>query len=159
MIINLICVGNIKERYWEEAVREYSKRLSSYHKFRIIAVKDEKDPKESSDRAIAVVKNTEGERILRNIHPDDYVIALAVEGKQLDSLGFADFLKHLESEGQTHLTFIIGGSYGLSDEVMKRADFSLSFSRLTFPHQLMRALFTEHRYRACRINSGQKYHK
>jgi 23S rRNA (pseudouridine1915-N3)-methyltransferase len=159
MIITLLCVGSIKERYWKDAINEYSKRLSPYHKFQITAVKDEKDPKESSDRAIAVVKDTEGQRLLKHIHPDDYVIALAIEGKQFDSPGFADYLQKLESQGHTHLVFIIGGSYGLSDAVMARADFSLSFSKLTFPHQLMRVLFTEQLYRASRINSGQKYHK
>lgn len=159
MIITLLCVGSIKEHYWTEAIQEYSKRLSAYHKFQIIAVKDEKDPKEISDRAIAVVKDREGERLLKHIHPDDYVIALAIEGRQFDSLGFADFLQKQESLGRTHLVFIIGGSYGLSDDVLKRSDFSLSFSKLTFPHQLMRVLFTEQLYRASRINSGQKYHK
>lgn len=159
MYITLLCVGKIKERYWQQAIEEYSKRLSKYHQFKILTVTDEKDPAQESEKAITALKDREAERLLKHIRDDDFVITLEIAGKALDTLALADTLRRWESTGRTHLVFVIGGSYGLGDAVLKRSDFALSFSKLTFPHQLMRVIFVEQLYRCARINSGQKYHK
>lgn len=159
MYITLLCVGKIKERYWQQAIEEYSKRLSKYHQFKILTVADEKDPAQESEKAITALKDREAERLLKHIRDDDFVITLEIAGKALDTLALADTLRRWESTGRTHLVFVIGGSYGLGDAVLKRSDFALSFSKLTFPHQLMRVIFVEQLYRCARINSGQKYHK
>lgn len=159
MYITLLCVGKIKERYWQQAIEEYSKRLSKYHQFKILTVADEKDPAQESEKAITALKDREAERLLKHIRDDDFVITLEIVGKALDTLALADTLRRWESTGRTHLVFVIGGSYGLGDAVLKRSDFALSFSKLTFPHQLMRVIFVEQLYRCARINSGQKYHK
>ena len=147
MYITLVCVGKIKEKYWQGAIDEYAKRLTKYHQFKIVTVADEKDPAQESEKAIAALKD------------NDFVITLEILGRELDTLALADKLASLEAQGQTHLVFVIGGSYGLSEMVCKRSNFALSFSKLTFPHQLMRVIFTEQLYRCARINSGQKYHK
>lgn len=159
MYITLLCVGKIKERYWQQAIEEYSKRLSKYHQFKILTVADEKDPAQESEKAITALKDREAERLLKYIRDDDFVITLEIAGKALDTLALADTLRRWESTGRTHLVFVIGGSYGLGDAVLERSDFALSFSKLTFPHQLMRVIFVEQLYRCARINSGQKYHK
>ena len=159
MYITLLCVGKIKERYWQQAIEEYSKRLSKYHQFKILTVADEKDPAQESEKAITALKDREAERLLKHIRDDDFVITLEIAGKALDTLALADTLRRWESTGRTHLILVIGGSYGLGDAVLKRSDFALSFSKLTFPHQLMRVIFVEQLYRCARINSGQKYHK
>lgn len=159
MYITLLCVGKIKERYWQQAIEEYSKRLSKYHQFKILTVADEKDPAQESEKAITALKDREAERLLKHIRDDDFVITLEIAGKALDTLALADTLRRWESTGRTHLIFVIGGSYGLGDAVLKRSDFALSFSKLTFPHQLMRVIFVEQLYRCARINIGQKYHK
>lgn len=159
MYITLLCVGKIKERYWQQAIEEFSKRLSKYHQFKILTVTDEKDPAQESEKAITALKDREAERLLKHIRDDDFVITLEIAGKALDTLALADTLRRWESTGRTHLVFVIGGSYGLGDAVLKRSDFALSFSKLTFPHQLMRVIFVEQLYRCARINSGQKYHK
>lgn len=159
MYITLLCVGKIKERYWQQAIEEFSKRLSKYHQFKILTVADEKDPAQESEKAITALKDREAERLLKHIRDDDFVITLEIAGKALDTLALADTLRRWESTGRTHLVFVIGGSYGLGDAVLKRSDFALSFSKLTFPHQLMRVIFVEQLYRCARINSGQKYHK
>ena len=154
MYITLLCVGKIKEKYWQQAIDEYAKRLGKYHQFKIVAVADEKDPAQESEKAITALKDKEGERILKNIRDDDFVITLEITGKQLDTLALADYFRKLEQDNHTHLIFVIGGSY-----VCKRSNFALSFSKMTFPHQLMRVIFVEQLYRCARINSGQKYHK
>lgn len=159
MYITLLCVGKIKEKYWQQAIDEYSKRLTKYHRFKIVAVADEKDPAQESEKAIAALKNKEAERLLTHINDDDFVITLEIAGRALDTLALADTLRRWETAGHTHLVFVIGGSYGLGDAVLSRSNFALSFSKLTFPHQLMRVLFCEQLYRCARINSGQKYHK
>lgn len=159
MYITLLCVGKIKEKYWQQAIDEYSKRLTKYHQFKIVAVADEKDPAQESDKAITALKNKEAERLLKHVRDDDFVVTLEINGKELDTLALADTLRRWETAGHTHLVFIIGGSYGLGDDVLRRSNFALSFSKLTFPHQLMRVLFCEQLYRCARINSGQKYHK
>lgn len=159
MYITLLCVGKIKEKYWQQAIDEYSKRLTKYHQFKIVAVADEKDPTQESDKAITALKNKEAERLLKHMRDDDFVVTLEINGKELDTLALADTLRRWETAGHTHLVFVIGGSYGLGDDVLRRSNFALSFSKLTFPHQLMRVLFCEQLYRCARINSGQKYHK
>ena len=151
-MIKLLCVGKLKEKYFQEAVAEYEKRLSKYTKLRMIEVAD------CSYDDIEKVKEKEGEELLKHIDERDYVITLAIEGKQLDSLSFAKTLDQLEIQGK-NLCFVIGGSYGLSSSVLKRSQMSLSFSSMTFPHQLFRVLFLEQLYRAYKINNNEKYHK
>ena len=159
MKITLIAVGKIKERYFEDAIREYSKRLSRYCRLEIIQVADEKTPDGASEAPEEQIKEKEGRRILDQIREGAYVIALAVEGKQLDSLELAARMERLAVEGKSQLVFLIGGSLGLSKEVMRRADFALSFSAMTFPHQLMRVILLEQIYRSFRIRAGEPYHK
>lgn len=159
MYITLLCVGKIKEKYWQAAIDEYTKRLSKYHRFKIVAVADEKDPAQESDKAISALKDKEAERLLTHIKDDDFVITLEIAGKAPDTLTLADTLRRWESVGHTHLVFVIGGSYGLGEGILARSNYALSFSNLTFPHQLMRVLFCEQLYRCARINAGQKYHK
>ena len=159
MKITLIAVGKIKERYFEDAIREYSKRLSRYCRLEIIQVADEKTPDGASEALEEQIKEKEGRRILDQIREGAYVIALAVEGKQLDSLELAARMERLAVEGKSQLVFLIGGSLGLSKEVMRRADFALSFSAMTFPRQLMRVILLEQIYRSFRIRAGEPYHK
>ena len=159
MKITLIAVGKIKERYFEDAIREYSKRLSRYCRLEIIQVADEKTPDGASEALEEQIKEKEGRRILDQIREGAYVIALAVEGKQLDSLELAARMERLAVEGKSQLVFLIGGSLGLSKEVMRRADFALSFSAMTFPPQLMRVILLEQIYRSFRIRAGEPYHK
>lgn len=159
MKITIICVGKIKEKFYSQAVDEYSKRLSRYCKLDITELQDEKTPDEASSHEEELIKAKEGERILKAIKDDAYVVALAIEGKKLTSPGLADFVDKLGIGGTSHIQFIIGGSLGLAPEVLKRADFKLSFSDMTFPHQLMRVILLEQVYRAYRIINGEPYHK
>lgn len=151
-MIKLICVGKIKETYLKEALEEYKKRLSKYTKINIIELKDINYPE------LDKVKKEEGESILKDIKTTDNVIILDIMGQELTSLELTGKLEQLEREN-SNLTFIIGGSYGLSDEVKKRANYSLSFSKLTFPHQLFRVMFLEQLYRAYKIRNNESYHK
>ena len=159
MKITLVTVGKIKEKFFEDAMAEYSKRLSRYCKLEIIQVADEKTPDKASDVVETQIKDKEGERILANIKDDAYVIALALEGKMLDSEELAEKIGQLGVSGVSQIVFVIGGSLGLSKNVMKRADYALSFSRMTFPHQLMRVILLEQIYRGYRILNNQPYHK
>lgn len=159
MNISIITVGKLKEKYLKLGIDEYTKRLSSYSKIEIIEVPDEKAPEILSDAEMLQVKKKEGERILAKVPTDAHVIALAIEGKQKSSEELADTIDKLGTYGKSKVTFIIGGSLGLSDEVLKRADDKLSFSKMTFPHQLMRLILVEQVYRAFRINRGEPYHK
>ena len=159
MKITIICVGKIKEKFYTEAVKEYSKRLSRYCSLNIIEVADEKTKEQASETEIILVKKKEGERILKALHEDGYVIALAINGTQSDSIGLAEKIEKLGLSGISHVYFIIGGSLGLSDEVLSRADEQLSFSKMTFPHQLMRVILLEQIYRSCRIIHHEPYHK
>ena len=152
MRITIVCVGKLKEKYWQDAIAEYSKRLSRYHKLEIVELPDEKAPETMSPAQEEEVKKKEGERILKAIKDDAFVVALAIEGKGLTSEGLADFMAKKAVGGVSHMAFVIGGSLGLSKEVMKRADFALSFSAMTFPHQMMRVILLEQIYRAERIN-------
>ena len=159
MKITILTVGKIKEKFFEQAVAEYSKRLSRYCKLEIIQVADEKTPDGASETVEEQIKEKEGNRILSRIKEDAYVIALAIEGKMLDSVELSEKLEKLGISGVSHIVIVIGGSLGLSKEVMQRADFSLSFSKMTFPHQLMRVIALEQIYRAYRIMNHQPYHK
>ncbi len=159
MKITCIAVGKIKEKYYAEAIKEYAKRLSRYCKLEILELPDEKTPDGASMAEEAVILEREGERILKVIREDAYVIALAIKGRALDSLEFSHRLEQLGVEGRSHIAFVIGGSLGLSQAVMERADEAVSFSRMTFPHQLMRVILLEQVYRSFRIMKGQPYHK
>ncbi|MCK0469818.1 23S rRNA (pseudouridine(1915)-N(3))-methyltransferase RlmH [Halalkalibacter sp. APA_J-10(15)] len=159
MNISIITVGKLKEKYLKQGIAEYEKRLGAYAKIEIIEVPDEKAPEQLSETEMQQVKQKEGERILAKLHPDAHVIALAIEGKMLTSEQLAENLDKLATYGKSKITFIIGGSLGLSDEVMKRANEALSFSKMTFPHQLMRLVLVEQVYRAFRIVRGEPYHK
>lgn len=159
MKISILCVGKVKEKFYRDAIDEFSKRLSRYCKLDIIEVSDEKTDEQASDTEIRLVKEKEGERILKNIKDDAYVITLCIDGKQLDSEELSEKIEKLGIQGTSHIYFIIGGSLGLSDEVIKRADYKLSFSKMTFPHQLMRVILLEQIYRAYRIMNNEPYHK
>lgn len=159
MNITVIGVGKIKEKYLKLGIDEFSKRLSKYCKLDIVELDDEKAPEKLSEKEMIMVKDKEGKRILSKIKDNSYVIALAIDGKNLSSEELADKISDLAVRGNSSITFVIGGSLGLSDEVMKRADYKLSFSKMTFPHQLMRLILLEQVYRAFRINNNEPYHK
>ena len=159
MRINIVCVGNIKEKYLKLGIDEFKKRLSKYCKLEIIELEDEKAPENLSDKEMLIIKEKEGKKILSKIKDNSYVIALAIDGKNLSSEELAQTINKLGVRGVSNITFVIGGSLGLSDEVLSRADYKLSFSKMTFPHQLMRLILLEQVYRAYRINNGEPYHK
>ena len=159
MKITLITVGKIKEKYFTDAIAEYAKRLSRYCKLEIIEVADEKTPDGASETLENQIKEKEGERILSKVPDSAYVIALAIEGKQLSSEELADKMEKWNVGGISHLVFIIGGSLGLTPKVLNRADYKLSFSKMTFPHQLMRVVLLEQIYRSFRIRNNEPYHK
>ncbi|AKP48973.1 MULTISPECIES: 23S rRNA (pseudouridine(1915)-N(3))-methyltransferase RlmH [Bacillus] len=159
MNISIVTVGKLKEKYLKQGIEEYLKRLSAYAKVEIIEVADEKAPETLSESEMEQVKQKEGERILAKLHPDTHVIALAIEGKMYTSEQFSAHIDQLTTYGKSKIAFIIGGSLGLSSQVLKRADETLSFSKMTFPHQLMRLILLEQVYRAFRIMRGEPYHK
>ena len=160
MDIKIIAVGKIKEKFYKEALDEYQKRMQAYNKIEIIEVNDEQAPENLSEKEIEQVKEKEGERILGKIEDSDYVVSLEILGKQMDSVGFANFIENEMQEGfGRNLVFVIGGSNGLSKEVSKRSNYKLSFSKMTFPHQLMRVILLEQIYRGFRIINGHPYHK
>lgn len=159
MKITLVTVGKIKEKFYTEAIAEYSKRLSRYCRLEIIQVADEKTPDGASETLERQIKDREGERILAQIRDGAYVIALAIQGQMLSSEQLAARIEQLGISGQSQIVLVIGGSLGLSDAVLKRADYQLSFSRMTFPHQLMRVILLEQIYRSYRIISREPYHK
>jgi len=157
--ISIITVGKLKEKYLKIGIEEYLKRLSSYAKVEVIEIPDEKAPEELSAAEMEQVKNKEGEKLLAKLSQETYVIALAIDGKMKSSEELADSLDKLATYGKSKIAFVIGGSLGLSDDVLKRADEKLSFSKMTFPHQLMRLILLEQVYRAFRINRNEPYHK
>lgn len=159
MKITVLAVGKIKERFYTEAIAEYQKRLSRYCKLEILQVADEKTPDGAGERLNQQIKEKEGERLLANIKEGAYVVALAIEGEAPDSVELSEKLHDLGVMGVSHMVFVIGGSLGLSDQVLKRADYKLSFSKMTFPHQLMRVILLEQIYRSFRIMNGEPYHK
>lgn len=159
MKITIITVGKIKEKYLKDAIGEYSKRLSKYCKLEIVEVTDEKTPDAASKTVEKQIRDKEAERIVKHIKEDAYVIALALDGKMLASEELADKIENLGVQGTSHIIFVIGGSIGLGEAVLNRSDYSLSFSKMTFPHQLMRVILLEQIYRSYRIINGEPYHK
>ncbi|WP_154055599.1 23S rRNA (pseudouridine(1915)-N(3))-methyltransferase RlmH [Bifidobacterium bifidum] len=159
MRISVICVGKVKEQYLRDAIAEYSKRLGRYCKLDIIEVADEKTPEHASESMERQIRAKEGGHIAKHIRPDAYVIALAIDGTMLSSEGLAAHINQLGLHGESHIQLIIGGSIGLDDTILRRADYRLSFSKMTFPHQLMRVILLEQLYRAYKINAGEPYHK
>lgn len=159
MKITILTVGKIKEKFYRDAISEYEKRLSRYCKLDIVEVADERTPEHASAAENQKILEREGERILANIRDNTYVIILAIKGKMLDSVELSKKISDLTVSGVSDITFIIGGSLGLSDAVVKRGDFLLSFSPMTFPHQLMRVILLEQVYRSYRIANNEPYHK
>lgn len=159
MNIKVVCVGKIKEKYIQEGIKEFSKRLSRYCNLDIIEISDEKAPENLSQKEMEIVKSKEGEKILGKIPQNAYVISLVIEGKQLTSEELAENIENLMVSGSNDICFVIGGSLGLSKEVINRSDYKLSFSKMTFPHQLMRLILLEQVYRGFRIMKGEPYHK
>ena len=159
MKITVITVGKIKEKYLKDAIAEYSKRLSRYCKLEILEVADEKTPDGASEIVEENIREKEGERILKLIKEDAYVITLEMSGKLLTYVELAVRIETLGIQGERHLVFVFGGSIGLGREVLRRSDYALSFSKMTFPHQLMRVILLEQIYRSYRIINGEPYHK
>lgn len=158
--INIICIGKIKEKYFTDAVAEYAKRLTAFCKFSVIELNEERIRSNTPNEAqIAEVIEAEGRRILQKIGASDYVAAMCIEGKLLSSEELSETLDKAALSGKSTVVFIIGGSYGLSDEVKRRADLRLSMSKMTFPHQLARVILSEQIYRAFEISTNGKYHK
>lgn len=159
MKITVITVGKIKEKFYRDAIDEYVKRLGKYSKIEILEAADEKTAEKMSEIEENMIKEKEAERILRYINPDDYVITLEIGGKKMDSVSFSRFIDDLKVKGNSHIQFVIGGSLGLHKSVSDISNYKLSFSDMTFPHQLMRVILMEQIYRACRISAGEPYHK
>ncbi len=159
MKITLITVGKIKEKYLRDAIAEYSKRLSRYCKLEIIEIPDEKTPDQASEVEENSIKDKEGERLLKHIRDDMYVITLEIGGKMLSSEELAEKIESLGIQGKSSIAFVIGGSIGLGKKVLDRSDCALSFSKMTFPHQLIRVILLEQVYRGYRIMNGEPHHK
>lgn len=159
MNITIVCIGKLKEKYWVSAIEEYSKRLSKYCTLVIDELKEERLPDNASTAEEEAVKVAEGKNILKRIKKDSYVITLEIKGNQLSSEKLADKINHLGVDGKSDLVFVIGGSLGLSEEVSQRSDSKLSFSAMTFPHQMMRVFLLEQVYRAFKIIKNESYHK
>lgn len=159
MKISILCVGKIKEGYFRDGIAEYIKRLSRYATMEIVEVQDEKTPDGASEAEEKQILSTEGARLMKHLSDEAYKIALCIDGKKMDSVAFAAKIEQIKTNGFSHIQFIIGGSLGLAPEVVKKADLKLSFSDMTFPHQLMRLILCEQIYRAFRIANNEPYHK
>ena len=159
MKITVLCVGKIKEKYFTDAIAEYTKRLSRYCKLEIIEVADEKTPDHASQTEMDQIKAKEGDRLLKYTRDDAYKIVLAIQGRRMTSEKFSSYIEQLGVRGISHIQFFIGGSLGLDDRIIQKADYVLSFSDMTFPHQLMRVILLEQIYRGYRIQFGEPYHK
>lgn len=159
MNISVICVGKLKEKYWSQAVEEYSKRLKSYCSLQMIELKETRLPDKAGPCEELAVKEGEGREILKKIKDNMYVITLEVKGDMLSSEKLADKIEKMGLCGNSNIAFVIGGSLGLSEEVSRRADFKLSFSKMTFPHQMMRVILLEQIYRSFKIIRNETYHK
>ena len=159
MKITVLTVGKIKEKYLRDAIVEYTKRLSRYCKLEIIEVADEKTPDNASENAEEMIRQKEAERLLKYIREDAYLITLEIGGKQLTSEEFSEKIEKLGIQGTSHIIFVIGGSIGIGKAVLEKSDYALSFSKMTFPHQLMRVILLEQISRGYRIMSGEPYHK
>lgn len=159
MNIKIVTVGKLKEKYLKQGIAEYTKRLSKYAKVTLIEVPDEKAPEKLSEAEMLQVKEKEGERILAKIKEGEYVMALAINGKNPSSEAFAQHIDRLQTTGHSQFVFVIGGSLGLSEAVLRRSNEEISFGKMTYPHQLMRLILVEQIYRAMRINHHEPYHK
>ena len=159
MKITVLCVGKIKEKYFRDGIAEYQKRLSKYCKLEIVEVADEKTPEGASEVEELQIKEKEGNRMEKYLKKDAYKIALAIEGDMLDSVQLSKKIDKLGISGCSHIIFVIGGSLGIAPSIMKQMDYQLSFSKMTFPHQLMRMVLLEQIYRSYRIISNEPYHK
>ena len=159
MKVTILCVGKIKEKFYRDAISEYEKRLSRYCKLEIVEVADEKTPDNASELVERQIKEKEAERMEKYLKEGAFICALAIDGKQLDSVELSEKIEKLGTGGISHIIFLIGGSLGMSDGLLKRADMKLSFSKMTFPHQLMRVILLEQIYRAYRIINHEPYHK
>ncbi|MCH5266583.1 MAG: 23S rRNA (pseudouridine(1915)-N(3))-methyltransferase RlmH [Lachnospiraceae bacterium] len=159
MQYTILCVGKLKEKFYTEAVNEFQKRLSRYGKLQIIEVADEKTPEHAPEAVEQQIRKKEGERLLKHIREGMYVAALDLRGREYDSVAFSRHLADKMVQGNSHIAFVIGGSLGLHDMVLQRAEESVCFSKMTFPHGLMRVILLEQLYRACRIQNGEPYHK
>ena len=159
MKVSIICVGKIKEKFYRDAIDEYAKRLSKYCKLEIIQVPDEKTPDKANAHEESLIKSKEAERILAKIKEDAFVFTLEILGEKFASESFAQTIQKIAISGKSHIVYVIGGSLGLHESVSRRANQAISFSNMTFPHQLMRVILTEQIYRAYRIMNGEPYHK
>lgn len=159
MKVKIICVGKLKEKYLVDGIKEYLKRISGYSDVEIIEVSDERIPDKASLAEEMIVKAKEGRKILDKVKQDDYMILLDVSGKEMDSVSFSKQIEKCTLEGKSTIDFVIGGSLGHGEEVLSRANFRLSFSPMTFPHQLMRLILVEQIYRAFKIMKNETYHK
>ena len=159
MKITILCVGKIKEKFYRDAIEEYKKRLSKYCKLEIVEVADEKTPENASPIEEEKIKQKEAERMEKYLKQGAYTVALAIDGKMLDSVELANKIDKLGITGTSHIIFIIGGSLGIADSILSKVDYKLSFSKMTFPHQLMRVVLLEQIYRSYRIMMGEPYHK
>ena len=159
MKITILAVGKIKEKFYRQAIEEFEKRLSRYCKLEIVEVADEKTPDHASEAEELLIKEKEGQRLLKHVRDDAWICALAINGKMLDSVELSEKIESLGVSGTSHIIFVIGGSLGLAEQVLKRTDYLLSFSKMTFPHQLMRVILLEQIYRSYRIMNREPYHK
>ena len=159
MEIRIVTVGKIKEKYLNDGIAEYAKRLSRYCKLTFCQVTDEKTPDNARENAEEMIRQKEAERLLKYIREDAYLITLEIGGKQLTSEEFSEKIEKLGIQGTSHIIFVIGGSIGIGKAVLEKSDYALSFSKMTFPHQLMRVILLEQIYRGYRIMSGEPYHK
>ena len=159
MKIDILCVGKIKEKFYEDALKEYLKRLSRYATVSVCEVKDEKTIEGASQHEDELVMRKEGERISKLIDDDAYLVSLCIEGQQASSEEFARQITAIENKGKSHIQFVIGGSLGIDEQIKQRSNERLSFSKMTFPHQLMRVILLEQIYRAYRIKNNEPYHK
>ena len=157
--VNIICCGKIKESYWRDAIDEYSKRLQKFAKLNIIEISDEKVPDKLNDTLIENIKNIEAEKMIQKLPKDSYIIALDVKGTQYSSEEFAKKISNYSINGISNISFVIGGTLGIGEKMMELVNEKISFSKMTFPHQLMRVLFIEQLYRAFKINNNETYHR
>lgn len=157
--VNIICIGKLKEKYWVDAIKEYSKRLFSICKFSVIELSECKVNSDPNEKQIQHILQEEGSAILQKIKPTDYTVAMCIEGKVISSPELSKLVDNVQLDGKSTLNFVIGGSWGLSEEVKQRADFKLSMGKMTFPHQMARVMLTEQIYRSFQISSNGKYHK
>ncbi len=159
MQFTILCVGKIKESYFTNAIKEYIKRLGRYAKVSVIEVADEQTPDKASDMEMEQIKEKEAQRLLKHVKDSMYLVALDLKGKEYDSVAFSYHISNLMLQGKSHIVFVIGGSLGLHSSVLSRADEKICFSKMTFPHQLMRVILLEQVYRAMRIMNHEPYHK